>query len=83
MFFRRRLSVDAGTTIVLTPLGKEKVEKYEGEGPKFRVLTVLSEEGPSSVAEIAEKSGIGTGKVKHFIEKLTKGGFVRPMRGEE
>ena len=77
------LSIFGGksTTWSLTPQGKEKAEKYEGEGGLFEVLHSLDENGPSTTGEISRNTGQSSSKVKIIVKVLKKQGRIAKARG--
>jgi predicted transcriptional regulator len=74
--------VDSESTVSLTPIGKSKAEQASVAGPRYDILAHLSENGPSSVREIAEELHRPSGQVKHLIKSLIKDGYVRRTSGE-
>jgi len=68
----------------LTPLGKQKVEALDGEGPKFAVLSALAERGPCTLAEIAAESGYSKENCKYLLKsELIPQGFVQVLKTGE
>lgn len=61
----------------LTPLGKTKAEEFALSGPKWTVLAVLNENGPSSVSEIATEAHLSPDKVKSILRTLISSGYVQ------
>ena len=82
-FFKRKEPVGIHHTYGLTVLGKTKAEEFSLSGPKWEVLAVLNENGPSSVSEIAEEAKTSTDKVKAILKMLLRSGYVRRVSGEE
>lgn len=64
-------------TITLTPIGKEKAEKFSLSGPKFEVLASLLEEGTMTLAEIAEKTRMNAYKVREVSKSLAASGYIK------
>ena len=60
----------------LTPLGKQKADAFAGEGPKLKVLCVLSEQGPCTVSEVSRGAGLDYDKATHIMKQLMKEGFI-------
>lgn len=81
--FGRRSSAGIHTTFGLTPLGKTKAEQFSLQGPRFDVLSHLDENGPSSVAEIAEEQKMSTKKVKAIIKLLIKEELVIKRKSQD
>lgn len=73
----------ADTVIGCTPLGKTKAEQFSLQGPEFAVLTDISEAGPSSLAEIGDRTGLSFGKVKAIAHQLMSKGYARKVSSEE
>ena len=82
-FFKRKPPVGVHHTYGLTSLGKEKAEKFSLFGPQGNVLSVLEENGPSSVSEIAEETRMSTDKVKSILKNLMRSGYIRRVTSEE
>ncbi|KKN41647.1 hypothetical protein LCGC14_0721220 [marine sediment metagenome] len=80
--FSRRQSLTSNVTVGLTPLGKTKAEKFEAEGPKFDVLTVLSEQGPSTVSDISQQTGMPSNKVEAIVRTLIHSSLATTMRAD-
>lgn len=73
--------VGSETTFGLTALGKTKAESASTEGPKFHVLDILNN-GPSSVKELSEETGMADGKIKAIVKSLMSAGYVRRMAND-
>ncbi len=78
---RQRLG--SGVVYGLTNLGKTKVERGEAQGIILEILSVLEEQGPSTVSEIGEATHIARPKIGHIIPKLVRAGYIRPQTGEK
>jgi len=52
----------------ITPLGKQKLENLDGDGPKFAVLSALGERGPCTLSEIAAESGYSKQNCKYVLK---------------
>lgn len=63
----------------LTPLGKQKVEAFAGEGPKFEILATLDEKGPSTLEEIGHEVHMSPGKLRVVVKHLIRAGYVKKM----
>lgn len=63
--------------IVITPVGKNKVENYSPMGAQGKVLTALFEVSPCTLSELAEESGMSPERVKGIIKTLVKSGYAR------
>ena len=81
-FFRKKATVGVHHSYGLTALGKTKAEEFSLSGPKWEVLAVLNENGPSSVSEIAEESKSSTDKIKAILRMLIRSGYVRRVTDE-
>lgn len=67
--------------LMLTPLGKQKVEALDGDGKEFMILSALAERGPSTLQEIAVETGIARDQVRFAIKSsLGPKGFVTTMK---
>jgi len=67
----------------ITPLGRQKVENYQGPTtPKFKVLAALSMLGPSNIEEIAKEASMGQHSVHYQLKQLKDAQCVRVMGGE-
>jgi len=76
-------AIKSGTVFVLTPLGKQKADSFGLDGVKFDVLATMAEEGPCTIAEIENETGMGDAKVKAVIKALVRSGYVRVASSEE
>lgn len=63
----------------LTPIGKQKIREYEGEGVKFNVMTVLAQRGPCNVDEVAEGANITKDKAMFVLKDLVKAQYVHTV----
>lgn len=59
----------------LTPLGKLKIKSLDESDFRYRILTAVEENGPSTLGEISERVHQSIGKVEH--EVLGKEGLLR------
>lgn len=82
-FFRRKPKVGVHHTYGLTTLGKQKAEQFSVYGVQGNVLSVLEENGPSSVSEIAEETKQSTDKVKFILKGLMQSGYIRRVTAED
>lgn len=57
-------------SITITPLGKQKVESFDGQGGLYRILSSLAEQGPSTIQEIAHDTGFPPDKIKYAIKNM-------------
>lgn len=62
--------------IVITPLGQQKAEKFEGQGIEYRALAVLHDEGPTSVKELGVRLNIEPEKARAVGNKLIQNGWA-------
>jgi DNA-binding MarR family transcriptional regulator len=68
----------AGSTVlVLTPLGRIKAEKFDLPGAKWRVLSILNENGPSTLHELSEETGMDEAKIKSICKALLTEGYIK------
>ena len=72
----RKAKVGAHQSYGVTALGKEKAEKFALEGPPWKVLAYIAEDGPSSVLEIVRKTDMNDEKVKTILRGLIRNGYV-------
>lgn len=80
----RNQSNTHATTIGLTALGQQKAEAFEGLGLRGYVMSVLAENGPSTLSEIhsqLQSRGIACEypKLKAVIRWLIRAGYARPV----
>lgn len=84
---RRRQSVPTsikqGTVLVLTPLGKQKADSFAMDGVKFDVLSSMAEQGPCTMADIANDTGLSDKKIQAILKALVRSGYVRVASSEE
>lgn len=84
--FKRKRVVSAikqGTVLVLTPLGKQKANSFGLDGAKFDVLTTMAEQGPCTIAEISNETGINDEHTQRIVKALVRAGYVRVASNEE
>jgi len=62
--------------IVITPLGQQKAEKFEGQGIEFRALAILHDEGPTSIKDLANRLNIESDKARAIANKLIQNGWA-------
>ena len=84
-FKRRRVvrAIRQGTPLILTPLGKQKADSFGLEGPKFDVLSTIADDGPCTLAEISNETGINDKHTQQIVRDLVRSGYVRVASGEE
>jgi len=84
-FRHRRMpsAVKQGTVLVLTPLGKRKADSFGMDGVKFDVLSTMAEQGPSTIADIANETGLPDKKVQAILKTLVRSGYARVASSEE
>lgn len=68
--------------IGLTNLGKTKAEQFSLQGPKWEVLAMLNEAGPSSISEISDELKMSDKKVKKIVKSLIASGYVKRVSGD-
>lgn len=62
--------------LVITPLGQQKAEKFEGQGLEYRALAVLHDEGPTSVKELGVRLNVEHDKARAISNKLIQSGWA-------
>lgn len=67
----------------VTPIGKERVENMEGQGPMLVVLTRLESDGPQTIVEISHRTGLDDYTVEECIKRLAKQGAVTALKSQE
>jgi len=82
-FFRKKTTVSINQTYGLTPLGKTKAEEFSLTGSKWQVLACLSENGASSVSEIADELKTSPEKIKSILKGLIRSGYVKSVSNED
>lgn len=65
----------------LTTLGKQKAETASATGPKFDILSTLSEHGPSTASELSDETHIEVGRVNRILNGLKDNGYVQETAG--
>ena len=80
---RSKERVSEQVVVTLTPLGKEKAEKFDLPGIKWHVLTILSESGACTIREIADEARINPQKAKAIVKGLIANGYVRKASAGE
>ena len=59
-------------TLSITPIGQQKLEKFEGTGLDIRALQILHDEGPTTLRELEKKLGIDENKARVLATDLTR-----------
>lgn len=72
--FRGRDSQVGPPLYTLTEAGREKSETFSQE-PRARILTAMSEKGPSTPQDIARATGMRDNFVRHMLKRM-EGRFV-------
>lgn len=82
-FFKPKQVTGVHTVYVLTPLGKEKAEKFSESNPYCEVFSQL-DQSPQSVNEIAKETRMNPKKVKLIVDNMVRSGYARkaPVSGE-
>lgn len=80
---KKKMRVSSRDILVLTPLGKTKAEQFNMPGKQWRMLSLLNENGPSSVYELANEMGTDEEKANAIARELISQGFVRRSVGTE
>lgn len=62
--------------IVITPLGQQKAEKFEGQGIEYRALAILHDEGPTSIKELGLRLNVESEKARAISNKLIQNGWA-------
>lgn len=70
-------SIRENTNIVITTLGKGKIERFDSSRRGWTVLAKLSELSPSTPRELANETGIGVEKVLLICESLESKGYLK------
>jgi len=60
------------TTLTITPVGQQKLERFEGTGLDMRALQILQDEGPTTVRELEKRLGIDENKALVLARDLTR-----------
>ena len=82
-FFKKKTVVGTHNTYGLTQLGKTKAEEFALDGPKWEVLAMLDENGPSTIQEISDETHLSTDKVRRILRDHIKSGYVHRTSQEE
>ena len=59
-------------TLTITPLGEQKLQKWEGGGLEIRILQILQEEGPTTIGELQKKLQKDENTVRAVCRDMTK-----------
>ena len=62
--------------LVITPLGQQKAEKFEGQGIEYRALAVIHDEGPTSIKELATRLNIEHDKARAVSNSMIRNGWA-------
>jgi len=76
MFFKGKKGIPRNSTFRLTQVGTDKLQEFNGD-PSSQVLSALDSRGTSTVAEIAQTTGLKRGKVERLIPGLINGQYVQ------
>lgn len=79
----KKATVGTHSTYGLSALGKTKAEEFALSGPRWEVLAMLNENGPSSVREIAEETKLSPEKVKAILRGHIRSGYVKKVSQED
>ena len=79
---RRRVKVGVRQSYGVTALGKQKAEEFSLSGPRWQVLAYLSENGPSSVAEVTKECSLSDDKAKLILKGLIQNGYVQSQAND-
>lgn len=82
-FRHKPTAIGKYTQYVLTPLGKDKASSFSMSGPRFEVLSEISDNKSCTRAEIANELGMSDDHVKRIITELVRSGYVRVASREE
>ena len=70
--------------VQLTPTGKQKADKMEGEGAKFQVMAALAEDGGmATIREISETAHMSVEKVSVVVKQLIISRYVQVKRASQ
>ena len=76
---KTRVKVGKRQSYGVTALGKEKAEKFDLPGLRWKVLAYLSEFGPSSLSEVTRETNLNDEKVMLILKGLMEDGYVTPV----
>lgn len=82
LFGRKRSLLTKSVTVQLTPLGKNKAEKWAGDGDEARILVALNEMGASTIKEVADEVGISSRSAEKLMQRLIRRNQVQIIRSE-
>ena len=78
---KTKTKIGKHTSYGVTTLGAKKASEMEESGPRFKVLSHLSEEGPCSISELERECQLSNEKVRVILRTLMKDGLVQPATG--
>jgi transcription initiation factor IIE alpha subunit len=85
LFKKKSRKIPPNATFRITQEGSQKLQEFTGDD-KSQILMALETGGTSDVDEIAQKSGIGKGRVERLIPVLARGGYIQyvgPQSGDD
>ena len=81
--FSGKSKTKSATVVKLTPLGKQKADRLDMPGNKYKVLMALDEEGPCTVHELSEQTSMPPERVKDIVNNLIKSGYISKAQTSE
>lgn len=76
-FASHRRNVGGRTVLVLTPLGKQKAERFDLPTAQGKIIDALNEGGPHTIGELVNETGMQEGRVKAVAKHLINEGYIR------
>jgi len=74
---QKPVTIRAGTSFILTPLGKQKADSFGGSGLKYDVLCFIAGEHSATIEEIAGEIGGDLAKAKAIMRVLIQNNYAR------
>lgn len=74
---RSRARVGIHQSYGVTALGKQKAEQFALDGPPWKILAHIAEDGPCSISELEKEVGMSNDKVKRVLKGLIDDGYVQ------
>jgi DNA-binding MarR family transcriptional regulator len=76
LFGSKKEKIGTRSVYQITALGKQKADKADIPGNRWRILNIL-DENPCSIKEIADDTGLPEDKIKGMVKDMMESGYIR------
>ena len=80
---RNRDKTHNNAVYAISGTGRQKYEESLVSGPTYKVLDYLSENGPSSVSEVAQGTGLMARQLERHMRLMDRKGYISEVSGKE